>query len=139
MSEDIRTKGGVKRVAVNTQARAIDQHSRRAVYNVAGGNLRKPGLQHPRKRVIGALIGTPKDRKDCANSDGHINVRRTVEWVEDDGILRVRRGVAEEYRVLILFRSNDADSFALGETINQALVRINIKFLLCLALDVDRT
>ena len=63
MSQDKGTKRGVQRKAVNTKSRAVDQHGRRAVNDVAGGDLLYPGLQAPTTGDRRALIQTRRVEK----------------------------------------------------------------------------
>ena len=74
--------------------------------------------------------------KRRADTDIHINVRGTVEWIEHHRIFSIRRLVRHDHRMLVLFGSQHADAFAHAQAMEQNFIRVNVQLLLHLSLHV---
>jgi len=69
-------------------------------------------LQDSGVRVVTQVaLGPAQDREDRPDADVDVDVRRTVEGVEDDHVLGVRRAHSG-HRLVVLFRGHHGNTFA---------------------------
>src|SRR6185503_2268146 len=79
MREQEFADGGIEREAVHALAGRVDQHCARPIQDVAGGDLRAPGLQAIVERARTAPRLAAMNRKERADGDVDADVARAVE------------------------------------------------------------
>src|SRR6185437_4643823 len=127
--------GGVEREAVNAVAGGVDEHGRRTVDDVAGGNLFGAGQQDGFLEWLAgnALV----DGEDGADVDVDVDVGGAVERVEDDDVsARLRVGVDDD-GLFVFFADKCGHAVAATEDVEENFVGVDVELLLDLALHVD--
>src|SRR5918994_3031616 len=76
------------------------------------------------------------DAEDGSYRRVHVDIRRAVERVEEDGVLTHWILGWNRYDVIVLFRAHHTNSAGVLQAVLQRLVGENVQLLLLLALDV---
>src|SRR5580658_7340755 len=136
MTQDKGSNRRIEREPEDPAASGVNEDSRGTVEDVAGCKLTTPRLQDGFdagwRRVALASI----DGENCADVHVHIDVGRSIKRVEDDDVFPRVRLPAESDRLVVLFRNQCRDRLADAKAVQQRFIRIDVKLLLGLALDI---
>jgi hypothetical protein len=137
VTEHIRPDGRIEREAMHAVADGVDQDGRGTVDDVAGGDLLAARLQHPFFDIRGVFLrGPAQDRKRRPHADADVDVGRAVQGIENDRVIGVGRAEIDDHRMLVFFRSEQANAVPQTEAVQQDFVGVNVQLLLRLPLDV---
>ena len=120
---------GIQHEHVDAASQREDHQHRGAVDDVARGELPLPGLEH----AVGIVRQNAEDRP---HADGDVDVRRSVEGVEDDAEVPAVRPRADVDGLVFFLGGADPDARTAPQTLQQDLVGDHVELLLCLAVHV---
>src|SRR5687767_16021632 len=104
MREKELTNRRVERKPVRALSGRVDEHRARAVEDVPGGNLPASLLEEVRKLAVLGLGGLLHDREDRSDRHVDIDVRRSVERIEQQAVLSAAKTLGDRDDVWLLLR-----------------------------------
>ena len=128
--------GRVEREAVGTLPRGVHQHRARAVDHVAGGYLTAPRLEHVLHLAACAAGDLLVHREDGANGHVDVDVRRSIEGIEQQHILAGAESLGNVDDVRLLFGRHGTQPATMIECLDDDFVGNHVELLLHLPLDV---
>ena len=131
------TNGGIERESMHASSDAVDENGGRPIDHIARRHLFGTGLHEPPfDIVIIGVFGTSQDREGGSHTHAHVDVRRSIEGIEDDGVLGIGGGVLNGDGGFVLFGGENADVFAHTQVVVQHVVGVDVEFLLDFPLHV---
>ena len=138
LREHPRTHFPVQGEAVHAIAEGQHQHGLRAVHGVAGGDLLGAGLHEVLLGRLAHAFRRFQYREDGADRDVDVDVRRAVQWVEQQHVFALRITVRDRVDRFHFFRRHRRQMAAPFVRFEQDLVGDDVEFFLYFALHVFR-
>src|SRR3990170_2316117 len=126
----------VEREAVRALPRGVDEHCARAIDDVARGDLPAARLQHVLHLAAAAAGDLAHDREDRSNRHVDVDVRRSIERIEQKAVLPATEVLRYVDDVRLFLRGHGAEAPAVINRLDDYLVGEDVELLLRLALHV---
>jgi hypothetical protein len=121
---------------MRTLAGRVDEHRARAVDDIPRGNLAASRLQHVFELAVTSARDLADDREYRPDGYVDVDVRRTVEWIEEEAVLPALELLRNLNDPGLFLGRHCAEASAVVHRLDDDLVGENVELLLRLALDV---